>query len=283
MFCYPWLSPAIAPPAIFGDGFARLRRNYGIADYLAEFGGLDVVKSVHIQNGCLPEQAIAETRWLQAIADRHGFPHGIVAHVALQHESADEQLAEHCRSANMRGIRQILNAHPDPALGFIAERDLMANAAWRRGFAALARRGLSFDLQIYPHQMAEALELARAFPGTSIILGHAGMPLRRDRDELDRWRGAMTDLAAADNVAVKISGLALGQGGWSVETIRPIVLATIEIFGIDRCMFASNFPVDGLFSSYRALFDAFGAVTQELTAGERAALFSKNAERLYRI
>jgi predicted TIM-barrel fold metal-dependent hydrolase len=138
-------------------------------------------------------------------------------------------------------------------------------------------------LQIYPGQLAAALDLARAFPDTQIVLCHLGMPAGRSLDEFMDWEGAMRDFARAENVAVKLSGFALGQGSWTLETMRPLVLKVVEIFGVDRCMFGSNFPVDRLYSTYRALVEAFEAVMADFSPAEAARLLAANAERVYRI
>jgi predicted TIM-barrel fold metal-dependent hydrolase len=147
----------------------------------------------------------------------------------------------------------------------------------------LRRFGLSFDLQLYPAQMTDAAELAHANPDTLIILNHAGMPVDRDEAGIRRWRRGIQDLAAAPNVAVKISGLGTVDWHWTVERIRPFVLQTIEAFGVSRCMFASNFPVDKLFSDFDTLYGAFREITRSFSADESRMLFHDNAARFYRL
>ena len=137
-------------------------------------------------------------------------------------------------------------------------------------------------MQIYYPQMEYAYDLARTYPDTQIILNHTGMPVDRDPEDLAAWRKAMVRLAEAPNVACKISGLGMGDWKWTVDSIRPFVLHAIEAFGADRCMFASNFPVDKLFSSYDDLFNAFKAITRGFSAEERRKLFHDNAARFYR-
>jgi predicted TIM-barrel fold metal-dependent hydrolase len=132
---------------------------------------------------------------------------------------------------------------------------------------------LSFDLQLYPAQMADAAELARTYPETLTILNHAGMPVDRDEEGLELWRRGMWQLAAVPNVVVKISGLGAVDWNWTVESIRPFVLQTIEAFGVSRCMFASNFPVDKLYSDFDTLYGAFREIAQSFSAGERRMLF----------
>ena len=154
----------------------------------------------------------------------------------------------------------------------------MASRFWPSG-----RFGLSFDLQLYPAQMADAAALAHAYPDVPIILNHAGMPVDRDEEGVRLWHRGMRELAAAPNVVVKISGLDTVDWNWTVETIRPFVLQTIELFGVSRCMFASNFPVDKLYSDFDALYAAFREITKPFSADERRMLFHDNAARYYRL
>ena len=278
---YPWLAKPVVS-GVVGDTMP-LCRNYLIADFIADHGPLEVVKSVHLQAEIAHELSVEETRWLQSLADAGpGFPHGIVAYADLSAPDVEAVLAAHCQSANMRGIRQILNIHPDPQKTFVS-RDYMAEEAWQQGFARLAGHGLSFDMQIYWQQMAQGAATARRHASTQIVLNHTGMPIDRDAEGIAGWRRGMRELAACPNVAVKISGLGMTDHRWTAGSIRPFVLETIDIFGTGRCLFASNFPVDSLFGDYRALWAAFDGITRDFSADERAALFHDNAVRVYRL
>jgi predicted TIM-barrel fold metal-dependent hydrolase len=124
--------------------------------------------------------------------------------------------------------------------------------------------------------------LSADFPETLIVLNHTGLPRNRSPQELEGWKGAMTKFSAAPNVAVKISGLGeLGQA-WTVERNRSVILDTIHIFGEDRCMFASNFPVDSLVGSLATIYSGFAAATKTLGSAAQAKLFAGNARRIYR-
>ena len=129
----------------------------------------------------------------------------------------------------------------------------MTDERWRAGFARLSRHGLRFDLQAPWAQLEEAARLARDFPGTGIILNHTGLPADRSRSGIEGWRKALQALAACPNTALKVSGLGVPGAAWTVASNREVVLAAIDIFGIGRSMFASNFPVDGLCASFDAI------------------------------
>jgi predicted TIM-barrel fold metal-dependent hydrolase len=131
--------------------------------------------------------------------------------------------------------------------------------------------------------MADAARLARAHPDIPMVVNHTGMPRDRSPDGLDHWRRAMRVLAEQPNVTTKISGFAMFDPAWSAESIRPLVLETIDIFGTNRCMFASNFPVDRRSTTYDALFQAFHRLTATFSLTERRKLFCENAERIYRL
>lgn len=279
---YPWLTPPL-PVGITGD-VTPIARDYLLEDYQrdAAQSGVQVRKIVHIEAGADPADALAETRWLQALSDGGGFPQAIVAHAELEQPGAAALLEQHAAHRSVRGIRQILNWHPDPAKTY-TPRNLLEDAAWHAGFAHLARHGLSFDLQIYPAQMPSAARLAALHPDTLLVVNHTGMPVQRDAAGLEAWRGGMRLLAAQPNVAVKISGLAMLDWHWSAESLRPFVLETLEIFGAARAMLASNFPVDRLFGEFGQYFEAYEHLLGGASAAERAALYGGTAERLYRI
>jgi len=281
---YPWLTPPL-PVGITGD-VSSIARNYLLDDYLQDLAANDsrvrVRKVVHVEAGADPAGSLAETRWLQGIADVRGFPQAIVAHAELEKPGAAALLEQHAAHANVRGIRQILNWHPDPGKSY-TPRDLLADESWQKGFALLARHGLSFDLQIYPAQMAAAARLAARHPDTPVILNHTGMPVDRNTAGLDAWRAGLRALAAQPSVSVKVSGLAMLDWSWTRDSLKPFVHETLEIFGADRVMIASNFPVDRLFGTAAAYYDAYRALLAGASEEERGRLFARNAERIYRI
>ena len=283
---YHWLQmPAPKPEDIFLGDIEPLRSSYLLADLKADFGELNVVKSVHLQADYGDSDPVGETRWLQSVADSAGsggFPHAIVAYANLADPAVDSVLADHASFANVRGIRQILNTHAQAKYAHVPN-NFLDDPQWEQGFARLAAHALSFDMQLYPAQMAQAADIVARHPQVPVIINHAGTPI--DRDEAGRayWRTELAKLAANPQVSIKISGLGMFDHRWTEDSIRPFVLETIEMFGVRRCMFASNFPVDKLFSDYAAIWKAFDSITADFSDGERHALFHDNAARIYRI
>ena len=279
---YPWLSTRPLQPAMAGD-VTPIAQSYSVEHFLEDAKSQNLIKSVHVEAGFDYAVPLRESEWLQGIADQHGFPHAIIAKAELQRPDVDLLLAGHRSHANVRGIRHMVSWHRDPIKTFIDRADLLTDEQWLHGFSLLKKYDLSFDLQIYPSQMDDAVKLAESHPDTLIILDHTGMPVDRDESSLMQWRSGMKKLGRLPNVAVKISGLGMFDHRWDVNSIRPFVLHAIDTFGTAKSMFASNFPVDKLYGSYAAIFDAFKEITKDFSRAERQAMFAGNAERLYRI
>ena len=281
---YPWLEgPPIA--RYHGDDLP-LRRNYLLAEYLSDahqLAALDarLVSSVHVENGAADPRS--ESAWIDEIVSAHGIPAAQVVKVDLASPTARDDLAYHARLPSVRGVRDILNWHPDVLYTHRDRSDLMTDPAWLDGFAALREFGFSFDLQVFPDQLEQAATLAADHGDISIVLDHAGMPIHRDDEALLHWKRQLAVFAAEPNTTVKISALGTNDHRWTLDSIRRIVLDTIDIFGTSRCMFGSNFPVDGLYSSLGDLFGAFDLITSDFSYGERVDLFSGTARNFYRL
>lgn len=279
---YPWLADPDAPPKLEGD-LTPIRRDYLPPDYRSDLAPVDLVASVHIQHGWDPADPVGETRWLARLAETEGLPDAIVVFADLAAPDADALLERHAVCPRVRGVRQILNWHPDPRFRVAERRDLMTDAGWRRGYQRLRAHNLSFDLQIYWPQMDDARRLAADFPDTLVILNHFGMPIDRSPAGVADWRAAMTRLAEAPNVLVKLSGLGLGRPRWTVADTTPLLSTVVEIFGVARCMLGTNLPVDRLFAPPSQIFEAFRALVSGMSVDERDAIYRGNAMRAYRL
>jgi predicted TIM-barrel fold metal-dependent hydrolase len=279
---YPWLVDEIRP-RLCGE-YSAIRKDYLIGDFLRDISCCTVVKSVHVQAEHDRRDPVRETRWLQALSDQkavsRGFPHGIVAYADLSSATAEQVLEGHSAFANVRGIRQSLNgAINDPAHA----GDLLADPLWSANLALLERFHFSFDMQVYPQQMDPAAEIVGRNERIQFILCHAGAPADPSPEGRETWRRGMRRLAERPNVVVKISGFGMFDRRWTTDTIRPLVLETIDLFGVGRCMFASNFPVDGMAATYRDIWRAFEKITEGFAEAERRQIFHDNAARYYRI
>ncbi len=279
---YPWLVDEPMIPFRYGD-YSSIRRDYGPEDYRRDAARQNVVATVHMEAEADRVQEVAETAWVHRVAERHGFPHAVIGHARLDSPDVAAVLRGHAGYPLVRSIRHKPRAAPSPDAVVAGAPGSMSDPDWRRGYALLARTGFSFDLQVAWWHLREAAELAREFPETTIILNHAGLPSDRSPAGLAGWRDGLAALAAEPNSCLKISGIGLPGRAWTVGDNRPVVLDAIRIFGTGRCMFASNFPVDGMVADYDTIFDGFRAITAHLPEAERRALFHDNALRVYRI
>lgn len=276
------LYPHFEKPSVsfIGDNTA-IARSYLLPEFLSEGEGVAVIEgAVHVE--ALPTDPLAELHALQKVASTSPIPIGVIAGGDLTSPGFEAFLDTCEGSACFRGVRQVLNRHPVREFNYV-DVDFMARPEFSKGLNALGRRGAVFDLQIYPHQMEQAARQSANAERTAIVLNHAGMWVDRSGGGWREFKNGLRTLAARPNVTVKISGLGMFDRQWTTESIRPLVLETIEVFGPDRSMFASNFPVDKLFSTYVSLWKAFGDITADLTEGERAKLFSGTARRIYRL
>ena len=265
---HPWLCDQ--PPVAFRYGdYSALRRPYLPADYFADAGGHEVVKTVYVETEWDPRDPLGETAWVERLRSETGFPTVMVAQAWLDREDIAAVLERQAACGFVRGIRH----KPRPGA--------MRDARWRAGYALLARLGLRFDLQVPWTELADAAALCRAFPGTPLVLNHTGLPADRSAEGIAGWKRALRGLAECPNTAIKISGLGVPGRRWTPELNREIVLSAIEIFGVQRTMFASNFPVDGLCASFDEVYSGFRGIAQQFSALEQRALFHDNAVRLY--
>jgi predicted TIM-barrel fold metal-dependent hydrolase len=276
-----WLAePPI--PRMFGDYFG-IRRDYPVEEFMLDVQPQGVTKSVHVTANWGPARALDETRWLQSIADKHGFPHGIVANADLTDSDLDAMLKAQKQFPNMRGVRQMLYWDSDPVRQSVPRPDFCNSAEFRRGFALLEKHDLSFELQVYAGQAAYAAELIKAFPNVRMVLVHAGMLTARNAQAIDQWRSALTTMAAFPNLHVKLSGLGMYCGGVTLPQARQVIRDTIQIFGPERTIYGSNFPLEKLHASYADFIGVYRTVLAEYSEVEQRAVLHDNAVKFYRL
>ena len=269
-------------PRMFGDYFG-IRRDYPVEEFMQDVKPAGITKSVHVTAMWGPGRALDESKWLQAEADKHGFPHGIVCNVDLADPNADAALKTQKQFPNLRGVRQMLYWDNDPVRQGAPRPDFCNDPAFRRGFALLEKHDLHFELQVFAGQAAHAVELIRAFPNVRMILVHAGMLASRTEAAIDQWRAALAAMAVYPNLHVKISGLGMYSGGITLPQARQVIRDVIQIFGINRTIYGSNFPLEKLHASYADFFAIYRAVLSEYSDVEQRAVLHDNAAKFYRL
>ena len=245
----------------YGD-YGALPRRYGVDDYRRDSARWQVDRGVYVEAEWDPRDPAGEMDFIAEVRRRHGFPTVAIAQAWLDRDDCAAVLDSHAGRSFVRGVRH----KPKPGQ--------MDDARWRAGFARLAPLGLHFELQAPWSEFASAGRLARQFADTTMVVNHAGLPLAGD---LAGWKGAMARLAECPNVMVKISGL----GNLDRPARGEVTLALVELFGAQRALFASNYPVDSLRDSFDAIYEAFDEITHAFSQDERRALFHDNAVRVY--
>lgn len=277
---YPWLM-ARGVKRFFGDP-APIQTNYLVDDLRADAAGYDLAASVHVQVGVAPGDEVRETAWLQETGDAAGLPSAIVAYCELDDPDVMSVLEAQLTFGRVRGVRQIVgrSRDEDAATG---SGKLIDDSLWRENISALGALGLSFDLQLIPSQMAAVAEVVEKSPRTRFALCHCGSPWDQTAKGFQAWREGLQMLADLPNVYCKISGLGMFDHTWDENSIRPVVESCIEVFGPERCMFGSNFPVDKLHATYDRVWRAFETITAGLQDTDQSRLFGDTAREFYRL
>ena len=280
---YPWLQQAYDPRAFFLGEHAALRRDFLPSDYRAASAGVEVLATVHVEAERDRSEQVAETAWLHEMNAAHGFPHAVVAHAWLDQPDTEECLLDHLRYPLVRGIRSkpVTSAAPEQSVA--GQPGSMQDEAWLRGFSLLQKHRLSWDMRVPAWHLPEAAQVAAMFPRVPMVLNHHGFAWDRSEEGLARWRGWMEVLARQPNVHVKLSEFGLRNQPWDWEANARIVRDTLAIFGWQRCMFASNFPVAGLRIGFAQLVQGVWRMLDGLEPDQQQAVMRGNALRFYRI
>ena len=278
-------NPAIDGKPVYGR--TRFEADMAVEGFQLSGGALvEAVSVCHIEvDGPRFAQAcIAEASWASLQLAPPPLDYVIVASAPLEDPELPSILRELAQCRDLRGIRQILNHEPSWPRN---ERrgDFLDQPAWERGFALLEEFSLSFDLQLNPHQFPKAARLLARHPGIPIVINHLGSPTLEDlRAGKDYWDG-LEALADLEQTWLKISMLAYTDGNWDRNPlVRESARRAVDLFGVERCMFASNFPVEKHVGWPAArLYAAFRDIASHLDAAEQQQLFADTARRAYRV
>jgi len=323
-----WLRPpamiaALPPPTHGFDKVTRKVPRYLLDEFLADLNtGHNIRATVFVQCGAMYRRdgpaafkPVGETEFVNGVAavcasgvvGEVRACAGIVGHVDLTLGAVvDEVLEAHQRVTDrFKGIRHSASYDADTnVLGPLARigGGLYESAAFREGYARLAKHGLSFDAWLLEPQLPELIDLVKGRPDIPVILDHVGTPLGlaayegRREERFGVWRDNIRKLAELPHVNVKLGGLAMvfcnfpsflsdppAPSSQLADEWRPYIETCIEAFGADRCMFESNFPVDLGSCTYPVLWNAFKIIAKDYSAAEKTALFSGTAKRIYRL
>jgi L-fuconolactonase len=264
---YPYLA---RPQGHGAADSSRMCRRFDVETYRGEAARWNVEKLVNVA-AATGRCSIDETIELDANARARGGPDAIVGGLPPTDTVAEavELLDRQMTAARFRGVRRMgpLEAPlPDPAV-----------------LRVLQERQLVFELMTHPDQLRAAATQLTGCGDLMVVVEHTGWPRSTSDDERALWRIGIDALAGlGDNVLCKLSGLAMPLGSMRAADVAPWLEYAIDAFGVDRCMFASNFPVDSMYGTFDDLYAGFSTVTESLDDESRDKLFARNAERVYR-
>ncbi|HAA74899.1 TPA: hypothetical protein DCE37_07270 [Candidatus Latescibacteria bacterium] len=295
------------PNPNLGDNAQHPLPVYLASDYLEDMASLPdplhIVSSLHVETvvgqtpGGFAIDTVGETRFVCDQMNDTGHPIGIVAFVHLARDTGETEtvLSQHAEAAGgrLRGVRMILNHHdekPDLTWPQVEHDRFLTDPVFQEGIAYLGESGLSFDLQCNPHQLLDAAKTFSNYPDTPVILDHLGTFHDGENDAYEEmWREGMQALADVSHTNVKLSMLFFGRNGYHKDPdkeakIRDLVLETIDRFGVNRCMFASNYPVERIQGiDIPTLYGQFYNWSSHLPPSDLAALFHDTAARVYKM
>ncbi|CAH1651367.1 MULTISPECIES: amidohydrolase family protein [unclassified Chelatococcus] len=267
-------------PRIFGD-YESIKRDYPIEEYLTDIAGTGVIASVYVQTNWPAGGALREVEWVEEEAGRTGWPHAIVGYANFLDDDVATLLKAQSRFPRMRGIRQQIHWHEEALYRFADRPDIADDPRFRRNLAQLADHGWLFELQLFESQMASGARLAETTPDVTFVLEHAGMLEDLSNAGKSRWRDGMRRLADCPNVATKLSGLGTFIHRNDSALIAEIVAETVSIFGAERCLWGSNFPIEKLWTDYPSLVQSIRSAMAAYGEQDQRAILCDTAARLY--
>jgi len=276
----PWLRGPMVP-RIFGP-YEPIRRDYPITEFLEDQKGSGVEKAVYVQTNWAKEDFEKEVAWLQQTADETGWPHAIVGYADVSVDDVRPQIDRLMKYPLLRGVRMQLHWHEVPEFRFAPSPDQVIDPKVKNNVARLKDYGLSFDLQLFPNQMKDGLQLVGENPEIDFILTHCGMLTGMEPETAEAWKAGLRTLSAAPNLYAKLSGLGTFVHRNDPTLIAYIVDNAVEILGSDHLMFGSNFPVEKLWTSHADLIAAHRAAASQHSKADQANIFWNTAERIYR-
>ena len=261
-FDYPWMT----------SDLGVLYRDYLPNDLapILERNGVNQTVLVQASN------SVAESRWLLDLADANSFIAGIVGWVDLKSVEIDAQLDELCAHPKFKGVRHLVESEPDD--------DWLVQPAVLSGLKKLSERRLSYDLLVHTRHLRYVPQVVERCPDLALVIDHMAKPPIA-RNDIEAWAEALKPVARYPNIHCKLSGLVTeaNWSSWQTNDLRPYVEYALELFGADRMIFGSDYPVCLLAASYERVLGSFQELLEGLGESDRDKIFSKNAARFYRL
>lgn len=328
LLCSPEKITEVTKADQIARGNVNILKSFGQRQlpFMQAYMGEDLLLDIHNRESGKPGHNVVKTVYIECGWDDHGvkealkpvgeaamverehkrFPsicHATVAFADLRLPDVELTLQAYAKIQSVKGIRHSLAYSDDPAIAGSdkAKSDTAWEPAFRRGFALLEKYGYSYDVWMFHEQLEGVADLARNFPGTTIIVDHVAEPLGigsyKRQETFPKWEKGIREVAlASENVYVKLSGLAMCRTGFGfderpeppssqelAQAWAPYIRVCIEAFGVDRCLFASNFPVDKISCDYTVLWNAYKRIVAHRSPEDRRKLFYENAKRVYRL
>ena len=277
----PWLQGPMVP-RIFGP-YEPLRRDYPVAEFLSDLAGSGIEKAIYIQVNWAKECFEDEVAWVQKTATETGWPHGIVGYADMTVDDVRPQLDRLKRYPLVRGIRMQLHWHETPEYRFAPSAEQVVDPKVRKNVSRLKDYGYSFDLQIFPGQMRDGASLVEENPEINFILQHTGMLTDMSPKTTEAWRAGLRQLAPLPNLYSKLSAFGTFVHRNDPALISYIVDNAMEIFGSERLMFGSNFPIEKLWTKHAPLVQAHRDAVAKHGPPHEANIFWNTAARVYRV
>ena len=257
---YPWIT----------DELKALRRSFMPQDLQPELVKQHLEGSIAVQ----ARQSLTETRWLLDLADQNASILGVVGWVDLRSPNVEQHLADISAHPKLVGVRHVVQDEPDDRF--------MLQPEFLEGISALKAFDLRYDILIYPKQLPAAIEFVNRFPDQPLVLDHIAKPLIKT-GTLAPWADQIRELASADNLYCKVSGMVTEATWkqWEPDDFRPFLDVVFEAFGVERLMFGSDWPVCLLSAEYPEVFGLADAYVSQFSTQDRAKFFGTNAAAFY--
>jgi L-fucono-1,5-lactonase len=261
-FDYPWMRRDVA--VLYRDYLPATLRP------ILQQNGISATVLVQASN------SLAESHWLLKLADRHSFIAGVVGWVDLKSDAVEQLLSDLTANPKFKGVRHLVESEPED--DWLVQPDVI------RGLQVLASRDVAYDMLVHTRHLRYVRTIARECPGLRLVIDHMAKPPIADQS-ISEWASQLKDVAEFPNIHCKLSGLVTeaNHESWTIADLRPFVDCALELFGAERLIFGSDYPVCLLAASYDRVLETFQELLKDLEEEDRARIFGQNAREFYRL